>query len=167
MRPLPLFLAVCLAGGGFLSSCASPSHGPDLLQRMPKGRSLTLTRAPGDPACAFERINDIWSVTIHQPAAIAPGSSITFAGWAVDEDRQSLASGVDLVIDGLTLAADYGGEREDVAGYFKTPQIRDSAFCLFLPAGWLAKGRHSVSIRVISGDGRTYREGAPIAFIVP
>jgi hypothetical protein len=133
---------------------------------LPPGRSDGLTRAQAEPLYNFERINDTWSVTVKQPAIVPADTPVTFAGWAVDNTVGSLASGVDVVIDGRTYSADYGVVRDDVAAYLKTTGYRDSGFRLLVPAGSLHKGHHQSAIRIISKDGKTYQESAPVLFDV-
>ena len=159
---LTLLLCSCSAPPKPAAAPVSSSN----LTALPAGKSATLTRAAGDPLFNLERINETWSAAAHQPVPIKAGDSITFAGWAVDKPSLSLASAIDLTIDGHPYNADYGGVRDDVASYFKTPAYRDSGFRLLVPAGGVAKGRHQVTVRVISHDGKTYQEGMQIAFDV-
>jgi hypothetical protein len=136
------------------------------LQLLPAGKTAAMACTQGGPVANFERINDTWSVATKQPAIVRDGASVTFAGWALNEDQSTLAAGVDLVIDGQPFAADYGGERDDVASYLKIPAARDSGFRFLIPAGWILSGQHTAVLRVISKNTASYREGASIAFNV-
>lgn len=73
-------------------------------------------------------------------------------GWAAD------ARGVFVSVDGIHhFQAVYGDERPDVAGRLGAAQLR-SGFDLLLPTDQLAPGRHSLTIKIVSSDGRSYFE---------
>ena len=63
-------------------------------------------------------------------------------------------------------AATYGGARDDVANYFKTPGLAATGYAVTLPAGFLVNGPHKVTVRVIAADGKGYFESPAIPFTV-
>jgi len=144
---------------------ASSSTAPKTLP-LPFGITAGLKQIEGAPKHNFERINATWSVVMHQPAIIKPGESVTLAGWAADPSGNQLASAVDVAVDGVPYKADYGVIREDVAGYFRQPGLRDSGFRLLIQAGMLAKGPHRASVRVVPRGGGGYQESGTVLFTV-
>ena len=98
---------------------------------------------------------------------VTPGyAPIVLSGFGFDPVAKAPAKGVDVVIDGKAYAATYGGAREDVANYFKTPGLAATGYALTLPAGFLVNGPHKVVVRVIAADGQGYFESPAIPFTV-
>ena len=87
-------------------------------------------------------------------------------GWAVDDPKKMLAGGVDVVIDQVPYSAHYGSERKDVATHFKQPAYNASGFELMIAPEQLPKGQHSVFLRVISNDKKSYYQGPVIQFVI-
>ena len=84
---------------------------------------------------------------------------IIVAGWAVDARAQAPAGGVMVNIDGTTdLPVTYGSERADVANVLKNPNYKMSGFGIALPASNLSKGRHTLSLKVLTADRKGYYE---------
>ena len=133
---------------------------------LPQGKSTGLTRAEGQPLYGLEWVGEVETPLIKQPVQVSAGSQIRFSGWAVDEQQKAPAGAVDVTIDGKPYASEYGGERPDVANYVKWPSCKNSAFSLFVPGGAVPRGRHVVTIRVLSKNGKIYWEGVPITFDV-
>lgn len=163
--------AVLTVSALFLVSCTvtptpPPVSAPQQQINLPAAKSAGLGKAEGEPLFNFERINDTWSVMAQQSVIVPSGRSVTMAGWAVDGPSVALASAVDISIDGTPYNADYGIERDDVATYLKIPAYRDCGFRLILPAGVIGKGTHSAAVRIVSRDGKSYWEGAKVAFEV-
>lgn len=117
-------------------------------------------------ACFLDYIGPVrnpWAQTsVHVPQNV----EIQFSGWAIDEQRQSVAAGVEVVIDGSPYQATYGGCRPDVAASFRCAACQDSGFLLLLPSGALSKGRHAVVLRVHSPDRTAYSESPTFHFTV-
>ena len=84
------------------------------------------------------------------------GSEFRVAGWAVDQATQSAAGGVDVVFDETPFRSVYGLDRRDVGDSFQRASYLPSGFNASISGTAVAKGRHSVSIRVISSDGSCY-----------
>jgi hypothetical protein len=89
-----------------------------------------------------------------------------FTGFGFDPTAKAAARGVDVVVDGKTYGALYGHTRADVAVYFKIPGLTAVGYSLTLPPLTLAKGEHSVVVRVIAADGKGYFESPNFAFTV-
>lgn len=97
---------------------------------------------------------------------VSGDQQIQFLGWAVDESNQSVAGGVDVLIDEVPYAATYGIHRTDVADHFKNIACQNSGFLLLLAPGKLSKGQHSVSLRTISYDKKFYCQGPKLQFTI-
>jgi hypothetical protein len=95
---------------------------------------------------------------------VVPARDLPIRGWAVDGNARALAGGVDVVVDRNAYRAQYGLDRPDVARANNVPTYGKSGFSFVLPGGRFPKGKHTVSIRVISADKRSYAEMPPITF---
>jgi hypothetical protein len=85
------------------------------------------------------------------------GDSVYIAGWAVDEAAQREAGGVFVEVDKqLVIPALYGSDRPDVAAHFRNERYRSSGFSVFFAVAALEKGRHTLSLKVMSEDRRGY-----------
>jgi len=102
----------------------------------------------------------------HPSVSTGASADITGAGWAVDNQNNVPAGGVDIAIDGQPFRTQYGVERPDVAAHFNLPAYTKTGFQFLIPAGALSAGQHKLTVRVISSDGKTYRESAPVALVV-
>jgi hypothetical protein len=132
----------------------------------PTGSSGSLKAKSGTPLYNPERIGDVIDPVSKQPVSVATNGVFTIAGWAADGDAKKPASGVDVVIDGVPMQAEYGSSRADVATHFGVPAYGQTGFQFSLPASMLPKGTHSVTVRVIANDGSGYYQGVPIAVVV-
>jgi len=85
--------------------------------------------------------------------------TITFSGWAVDQRVKGKAGGVIINIDGKTdMVANYGTPRPDVAANFKNPEYANTGFRTAIDTSTLDKGRHTLTMRVITADQKGYYE---------
>jgi len=95
------------------------------------------------------------------PLAVNPQQTptITLSGWAVDQRVKGKAGGVIINIDGKTdMVANYGTPRPDVAANFKNPEYANTGFRATIDASTLDKGRHTLTMRVITADQKGYYE---------
>ncbi|HEX7177606.1 MAG TPA: hypothetical protein VF240_20270 [Pyrinomonadaceae bacterium] len=95
------------------------------------------------------------------PVVINPKSTPSFAitGWAVDQQAQTEAGGVIINIDGSKdVLAKYGQPRPDVAAHLKNTKYTNSGFIATMDASSLAKGRHTLTVRVVTADRKGYFE---------
>jgi hypothetical protein len=91
---------------------------------------------------------------------------VAFSGWAFDEPNKAAASGVDIVIDSIPYSANYGSDRSDVAEHFQNPSYRNCGFQMTMAPRQLPKGSHSVVVRVIAQDRKTYYQSPAVPFTV-
>jgi len=131
-----------------------------------KAQSQGLPRRPEPANFTFDHIGQAFDPLNNRPARTARGRATLFDGFAFDPVRRIPAHGIDVVVDGKAYGAAYGKARPDVAGYFKAPVLTDVGFAVTLPAGRLAPGAHTASIRVVASDGAAYFQGPSIAFEV-
>ena len=142
---------------------AAANHAPPPL---PAGISQNLKKNAGEPVYIFDNLGSVKYPAIQKSIQIAGDTAITTSGWTLDESKESPAGGVDVVIDQTPYSARYGLERTDVASHFKRPDYTNSGFLLTMAPGQLNKGPHSISVRVISSDKKSYNEGPVIQFTV-
>jgi hypothetical protein len=159
-----IFLQLLLVSCGGSSSGPSSTLAPAAANEtklQASGASAALPPAQGTPRLSVDKIGDVLDPRGKAPVAIPIGGDITVSGFAIDEPAQSLASGVDIVIDGLAFTAHYHIDRPDVATYFKMPAYSKSGYQFTMPAKFFGKGQHTLTAREIAADGKSYRELAP------
>jgi len=155
---LTLVLLVC---------CTAPPPGTEPTGPPPAtGLSSNLQLKKVPPLYNLEQIGDVVNPFTKQPVKVAATGDLLVSGWAVDVEAKDLGKGVDVVIDGTPLAANYPSDRGDVATFFKNPAYAKAAFQLVMPASGLRRGSHSVMVRIITKDGTAYYQGLPVAIVV-
>lgn len=140
---------------------ASPAPPP-----LQPGISQTLIRNTGEPFYVFDSLGPINYPAVQKSIQVSGDSDIGISGWALDVSKKGPAGGVDVVLDQTPYSARYGMDRTDVASHFNRPDYTKSGFQLTLARGRLTKGPHSVSVRVISSDKKSYNEGPVVQFTV-
>jgi hypothetical protein len=108
---------------------------------------------------SIDSINDLIIEKQKQPIIFNSQNdgSVSVNGWAVDSNAGSVAGGVFLNIDGkIDIPAYYGTDRNDVADFFKNNHYRYSGFSGILDISSLTKGRHTLSIKVVTADKKGY-----------
>lgn len=156
-----LFSSLALAGCGQTYTNQELSSTPPTTTLPAKSASLTPSGAR--PVYNLETIVEVVNPFEHQPVSVNAAARVVVSGWAVDDVHKSLAGGVDIAIDGKPYGAQYPMDRQDVADFFKNPAYAKAGFVLTLPAGLLSKGRHTVAVRVVDRDARSYSEGLGLA----
>ncbi|MDQ3918799.1 MAG: hypothetical protein M3348_10010 [Acidobacteriota bacterium] len=105
----------------------------------------------------------------NRPVAEAPALTVeeekervlTVSGWAVDEQAHAAAAGVFLDIDErLDVPAVYKQARPDVAAALKSSAYQFSGFTAALPTDQLAKGWHTLSLKIVTADKTGYYASA-------
>lgn len=85
------------------------------------------------------------------------GRNIIISGWAVDEKNDSPAAGAFINVDDrIDIPAFYGQARPDVGVYFKNDNYINSGFRAYIPSTLLEKGKHLLSLKIVSADGKSY-----------
>jgi hypothetical protein len=130
------------------------------------GASQHLGCSGSAPACCIDGIGSVSSPGTQSSVNVPGDQSIEFSGWAIDDQNKAPAGSVDIVVDDELYSAVYGEERRDVAEHFENSSYLNSGFRLTLSPGALDKGRHIVSLRVLSRDKKSYRQGPRVAFTV-
>jgi hypothetical protein len=97
---------------------------------------------------------------------IGRASSFRVVGWAVDQSAKTVASGLDVVVNGAAFPAFYGFERPDVVASLRSPAFFASGFVADISTIDLGPGRHSLQVRAISSTGGCYYAGREIAFVI-
>jgi len=88
--------------------------------------------------------------------------TFTMAGWAVDSRAQKAASNVYITIDGhIDIPTLYGLDRPDVAAHFSNTGYTKSGFIASFETLSLLKGKHVLTLKIISADGRAYYAPVP------
>jgi hypothetical protein len=130
------------------------------------GISQNLARSQATTSVVIDNIGSVSNPAAQKTVEVSGAVTFGITGWAIDEPNKAVAGGVDAVIDQAPYSAHYGSARPDVATHFSNPAYSNSGFELMVAPGQLAKGPHSVSIRVISSDKKSYYQGPVIQFSV-
>jgi hypothetical protein len=131
---------------------------------LPAGASQNLTRNSAAPFYNFDNLGPINYPAVQKSIQVSGDSDIGVTGWALDVSKKGPAGGVDIVLDNVPHSARYGMDRADVAAHFNRPDYAKCGFQLTIAKGQLPKGQHSVSVRVISSDQKSYNEGPVVQF---
>jgi hypothetical protein len=161
-------LAITLFGLAILLSCGKKDADSSTPTAPPlaAGITQTLTKSDVAPNYIFDYLGPIRYPAIQKSIEVSGAIPLSVNGWAIDEPNKATAAGVEVVIDQAPYSAHYGIERTDVATHFNKPEYRNSGFELTIPPGQLTKGPHSVSIRVIASDRKSYYQGPVVPFAV-
>jgi hypothetical protein len=181
----PVRLVVTLAALAALSACDKPKNreaaqraaaareplAPILRQPSPAQAprppgSANLAKAKGVAGFYVDFIDGAKDPLNNQPAKVAAGVPIVIGGFGFDAVVKRPAKAVDVVIDGKAYGAPYGAPRPDVAAFYKTPALTNVGYKVTLPADAAPKGEHTLVVRVVAADGRSYQDSVPIPFVV-
>lgn len=133
---------------------------------LPPGVTPNLARSELKTLSIIDNIGPVSDPAAQKSVQVSGDTTFGITGWAVDEPKKTAAGGVDVVIDQAPYSAHYGSERKDVSTHFNQPQYLASGFELMIAPGQLPKGQHSVAIRVISSDKKSYYQGPVVQFAV-
>jgi len=98
---------------------------------------------------------------------VTEGTTVTIAGWTVDEAHQSPGTAVVLVVDGnLDFPGVYGLARQDVVDRYHLEAYRSSGFTVSFSTSGMSAGQHKASVDLVSSDGSGYYEVLPLQFTV-
>jgi hypothetical protein len=130
------------------------------------GISQDLKHNSEAPFYVFDSLGPVNYPAIQKGIQVSGDTDIGVSGWALDVSKKGEAGGVDVVLDNVPHSARYGVPRSDVASHFNRPDYTNSGFLLTLARGQVSKGPHTLSVRVIAGDKKSYNEGPVIQFTV-
>lgn len=133
---------------------------------LPAGISQDLTRNSAAPFYNFDSLGPVNYPAVEKNIQISGDADIGASGWALDVSKKGVAGGVDVVLDNVPHSAHYGLPRNDVATHFNRPDYVNSGYQLVMAKGQLSKGPHTISVRVISSDKKSYNEGPVVQFTV-
>ncbi len=92
-------------------------------------------------------------------------TSIIVKGWAIDKVNGDIGAELTVGIDGVYYPAEYGKDRPDAAATLSNPSFRYSGFQSTIPAANVARGQHTLSLRLLTRDRKSYIVlGPPVSF---
>ncbi len=151
---------------------SSPKSAPGAAQAGPSGTSTppptvvigTLTKSPARTQVELDTLNDgPFPAPQAPPTRIPAASPVTVRGWAIDAPNNTLAGGVIVSVDDtLSVRADYGQDRQDVADFLKNPAVRKCGFVVRFPPGMIPSGTHTLTIKVLTNDGSAYYQAPQV-----
>ncbi|WP_411289192.1 hypothetical protein [Phenylobacterium sp.] len=136
---------------------AAPASGAPMSTGLVKGESF--------PGFYLDSVNEAVD-PMNKPASIVGGKPLTMSGFGFDSVTNQPARGVDIVLDGTAYGTTYGHLRQDVADYKKSAALGNTGYTVTIPASAATAGEHTVVVRVISSDGKSYAESPAIKFTV-
>ncbi len=157
-----------LIGAGFMNRVPAPAStqapNPALSAANPPpivGPPLALANLVHLSSETFFFIDSINEVALQtpppMPIRIKGDAPITLTGWAVDDTAGNVAGGVFASVDdAMAFPADYGIDRPDVAAALKNPVAQKSGFSVTIPPNALAIGRHTLTIKIVTTDRKSY-----------
>jgi len=84
---------------------------------------------------------------------------VIIQGWAIDKIADKAAGGVIVNIDGKQdLVAMYGLDRTDVSTFYKNDALRFTGYSASFATSVLDKGKHIITLKIISADHNGYYE---------
>jgi hypothetical protein len=116
--------------------------------------------------CIIDQIGDVKGPLGMPKIEVTLKDDLTVSGWAIDGIQHTVAARVDVVIDRVPYAALYGGERLDVADALQNPSYRFSGFEFRMPSSRLNLGSHTIAIRTLLADGKTYDQTDTLTFVI-
>lgn len=147
---------VILLGCGKSSSSSTDNRLPQAT-----GASQNLVKRQGGPLWNLESVGPVNNAWAQKSFDLPSHGELTLIGWAVDQQAKAPAGGVDIVIDGVPYAAKYGKSRPDVAVSFGVPAYSNSGYAFDLMAEHLPPGAHTLFVRVLANDGKSFWEAGP------
>jgi hypothetical protein len=121
-----------------------------------KGLLPTTEVSSQTPYYIIDTINGLAINNQKQPIPLSTDKNLIVSGWAVDGEAKDAAGGVVIAIDEKLYPSTYGGARPDVADACKTPSYKNSGFKSEIPVSEIGKGLHTLSIKVLTRDGKAY-----------
>lgn len=102
----------------------------------------------------------------HKAVEIHLGEDVKVSGWAIDVLATTLAGGVEIVIDGHAYKLPYSLSRPDVAIAKGKQTCTNSGFSGTVSPAFLPKGSHTVFLRIVSADRKTYYQTPEFPVVV-
>jgi len=140
------------------TSAAAGNGAPTPQAAAPTIALATLNKSPSETFFFIDALNTTSFLTPPPlPIKVAIEGAITLTGWAVDTTAGKAAGGIILTVDdATTFQASYGIDRPDVAVALKNDAYRRSGFSATFPVSTLTPGRHTITIKIIAADLKSY-----------
>jgi hypothetical protein len=146
-------LVVFAAWLSFLTYKVYSDDGPVVNSSPAAGASASAAPAPSIGAFSIDRIG---KETIGASGSVqlqAPSAPVAIQGWAVDGKADALAASVSVLVDGTEVPMAYGVKRADVAQIKHNPALAMSGYSGTIPTKLLAKGAHTLSLKITPKAG--------------
>jgi len=151
-------------GGSSQPTASNPT--PAVNPPAPTGHTQSLPINAAKGLLYVDEVGTVMNPLTLTSAQVSIASALVVAGWGADPEAKGPGQGVEVVIDGHTYTAQYGIPRGDVAAAYKTQSYLATGFNYSVPASQFGAGAHSVSVRVIAKDGKSYYESPTINVII-
>jgi hypothetical protein len=123
-------------------------------QTAPMGVPASYTGSAG--GCNIEAVNHRGGTVIDVDLR-KDSSGLQVEGWALDLAEERVPGRVFVSIDGrIDVPAVPGGDRPDVARFFKNPNYGTAGFVSFVRTSLLTVGEHTLELKIVNQDGTGY-----------
>ncbi|THD74523.1 MAG: hypothetical protein E7812_19640 [Phenylobacterium sp.] len=153
------------AAGATPAAAAAPAQAGSASVPATPVLSQGLILRPEFPGFYLDHIGTILD-PLKKPGAVSGAAPIEMSGFGFDGPAKVPAKGVDLDIDGRLYGTTYGQARPDVATAKQNSSLSATGYKTTLAPGTLAPGAHTVVVRVVSADGKSYFQSPTIKFTV-
>jgi hypothetical protein len=146
-----------------LAGCSQPAARPEGGD-APKATATdtpTMTKRPGGPLWNVEYVGAVLEAYKRTSYEVPAHGELDIGGWAVDQDAKVGSGGVEIRIDGVPYAGEYGKPRPDVASLFNQPAYANAGYVIKIKAEQFASGPHTAYFRVLSNDRKSFWEAGP------
>jgi hypothetical protein len=116
-----------------------------------------LTGLQRDPRPSFCTVDDVRGIHLDGASRVtlpADTTTISSAGWCIDQIAGKTAGGLYFLIDGRAYPAFYEVPRDDVASFFHNHAYTRSGYVTTVVTGPLAPGRHTFALVALAHDRR-------------
>ena len=113
-----------------------------------------LERDPRPSVCTVDDVKGVRPDPLGRVTLPAGTTSLSSAGWCIDQVASSAAGGVYFLIDGRAYPAFYGVKRNDVASFFHRDAYAHAGYVSWVVTGRLAPGPHTFAVMALSHDRR-------------
>jgi hypothetical protein len=144
-----------------LAGCSQPTTEKSVAPAATTADAPDLLKRQGGPLWNLEYVGPVVEAYKFTSFDVPAQGELHIGGWAVDQEAKLPAGGVEVRIDGVAYAGEYGKSRPDVAASFGNPAYGNAGYIIKINSEQFTKSAHGVYFRVFSNDRKSYWEAGP------